>query len=152
MLAGFGEQFASLGVQLGARYDGSPIIAEGGAPPADDFINYEPSSVPGGRAPHIWLDESRSAGSSLFDRLGNGFTLLKLGGEATRVAALVNAAAAASVPLTLFDIENEDARDLYGRDLTLIRPDQHVGWRGNAEPADAERLVAHLVGACGYKH
>jgi hypothetical protein len=152
MLASFGEQFASLGVQLGARYDGSPIIAEGGAPPADDFINYEPSSVPGGRAPHVWLDESRSAGSSLFDRLGNGFTLLKLGGEATRVAALVNAAAAASVPLTLFDIENADARDLYGCDLALIRPDQHVGWRGNAEPADAERLVAHLVGACGYKH
>jgi hypothetical protein len=152
MLAGFGEQFASLGVQLGARYDGSPIIAEGGAPPADDFTNYEPSSVPGGRAPHIWLDETRGAGSSLFDRLGDGFTLLKLGGKATRVTSLVHAAAAAGVPLKLLDIENADARDLYGCDLALIRPDQHVGWRGNVEPADAERLVAHVVGASVCKH
>ncbi len=151
MLAGFGEQFASLGVQLGARYDGSPIIAEDGAPPADDFINYEPSTVPGGRAPHVWLDETRGTGSSLFDRLGDGFTLLNLGKD-TRVTTLVNAAVAAGIPLKLLDIENADARDLYGCDLALIRPDQHVGWRGDAEPADAERLVAHLVGAGSYKH
>ena len=27
-----------------------------------------------------------------------------------------------------------DARDLYGRDLALMRPDQYVAWRGNAPP------------------
>ena len=48
-LATFGEEFASIGVQLGARYDGSPIIAEDGAPPRDDFLHYTPSGVPGGR-------------------------------------------------------------------------------------------------------
>src|SRR6185503_7586766 len=39
-LATYAEQFASLGVQLGARYDQSPIIASDAAPPADDVIIY----------------------------------------------------------------------------------------------------------------
>ena len=75
VLSTCGEQYGSIGVQLGARYDGSAIVAENGAPPADDFINYTPSSVPGGRAPHFWLDEKRNYGSSLYDQLGTGFTL-----------------------------------------------------------------------------
>ena len=37
-LATMAEEFASIGVQLGARYDGSPIVTEDGAPPADDFL------------------------------------------------------------------------------------------------------------------
>ena len=72
-LASFGQEFGSLGIQLGARYDASPIVAgDGAAPPSDDPIVYTPSSVPGGRAPHLWLAD----GSSLFDQLGPGFTLL----------------------------------------------------------------------------
>jgi hypothetical protein len=78
-LATFGEEFASIGVQLGARYDGSPIIAEDGAPPRDDFMHYTPSGVPGGRAPHYWPGAGRGYGDSLFDQFGRGFTLLRLG-------------------------------------------------------------------------
>ena len=43
-LSTFGEEFASIGVQLGARYDGSPIVTEDGAPPADDYVRYTPSA------------------------------------------------------------------------------------------------------------
>ena len=75
------EEFASLGVQLGARYDGSPIVAEDGAPPADDYVHYTPSGVPGGRAPHYWPGAGRGYGDSLFDQFGMGFTLLRLGGR-----------------------------------------------------------------------
>jgi hypothetical protein len=146
MLSTFGEQFASIGVQLGARYDGSPIVAANGAPPADDFINYTPSSVPGGRTPHIWMDEGRGIGGSLFDRLGGGLTLLRLGGNAPSGAALAEAAARCKVPLMLLDIPGADARDLYGCDLALIRPDQHVAWRGNCEAADPNRLFARATG------
>jgi hypothetical protein len=38
------------------------------------------------------------------------------------------------------------ARALYGRDLALIRPDQHVAWRGDTAPADADALWAKLTG------
>jgi 2-polyprenyl-6-methoxyphenol hydroxylase-like FAD-dependent oxidoreductase len=146
-LATFGETFGSIGVQLGARYDGSPIIAEDGRAPADDFIRYAPSSVPGGRAPHVWLDEGRGHGSSLYDRLGAAFTLLRLGGKAIDTTALEDAARAAGIPLKILDVAAEAARDLYDRDLALIRPDQHVAWRGNAVPNDPRSLWARLTSA-----
>src|SRR5215468_4593468 len=146
LLATFGEQFASIGVQLGARYDGSPIIVRDGDPPADDFVAYRPTGVPGGRAPHAWLDDRRESGSSLFDRLGIGFTLVRLGGKAPDLAALRTAARARGVPLSILDIPDAVTRDLYGANLALIRPDQHVAWRANSLPADADRLLAHVVG------
>ncbi|GGX26825.1 FAD-dependent monooxygenase [Streptomyces noursei] len=148
-LGTFGEQFASLGVQLGARYDGSPIISDEDreGPPADSLTAYTPSGVPGGRAPHVWLNEGRGAGSSLFDRLGPGFTLLRMGGSPPDVDALRNAATARRIPLTVLDVPAPAARDLYGRDLALVRPDQHLAWRGNRPPRDADALLARLTGA-----
>jgi FAD binding domain len=142
-----GEEFASLGVQLGARYDGSAIIVADGAPPADDPITYVPSSVPGGRAPHFWLDQGRGIGSSLYDRLGLGFTLLCLGKEAGDARALVEAARARGIPLAILRIADDEARALYERDFALIRPDQHVAWRGNALPDAPDRLLARVTGA-----
>jgi 2-polyprenyl-6-methoxyphenol hydroxylase-like FAD-dependent oxidoreductase len=146
-LSGFGEEFASIGVQLGARYDGSPIVAADGDPPPDNFVQYTPTSVPGGRAPHYWLDDARVFGSSLFDRLGVGFTLLRLGPKPPDADALLAAASARKVPLSVLQIPDAEARELYARDLVLIRPDQHVGWRGNAPPDDPEPLWGRLTGA-----
>lgn len=147
MLAGFGEQFASIGVQLGARYDGSPVISPDGAAPADSLVEYRPTSVPGGRAPHFWLNKKHEYGSSLYDRLGVGFALLRLGPHAPDASAIINAAASQAIPLKVLDVADADARDLYDCDLALVRPDQYVAWRGNAVPADAETLLARLVGA-----
>ena len=53
---------------------------------------------------------------------------------------------ARSVPVSVVDVPSAMARDLYGRDLAIVRPDQHVAWRGNADPQDAERIVARIVG------
>jgi 2-polyprenyl-6-methoxyphenol hydroxylase-like FAD-dependent oxidoreductase len=140
-----GEEFASLGVQLGARYDGSPIIVGDGTPPIDDPIVYRPSSVPGGRAPHVWMGSGRGIGDSLYDRLGLGFTLLCLGIDAG-AGALKAAAARSGVPLAVLRIGDADARQLYERDFALIRPDQHIAWRGNALPEDCDRLLARVTG------
>ncbi|MBI0539027.1 monooxygenase [Roseomonas sp. KE2513] len=145
-LATFGEEFASLGVQLGARYDGSPIILPDGQPPVDDLVSYVPSSVPGGRAPHFWLDAGRGPGSSLFDRFGIGFTLLRLGPDAPDVDAFVTGATALGIPLTELAISDPAARDLYGCDLALVRPDQHIAWRGSQVPAEVEAILAKVVG------
>ena len=40
-----------------------------------------------------------------------------------------------------------EAADALRRKLVLVRPDQHVAWRGDAEPADALELIDHLRGA-----
>ena len=149
VLSTCGEQYGSIGVQLGARYDGSPMVAENGAPPADDFIDYTPSSVPGGRAPHVWMDDGRSFGSSLFDRLGVGFTLLRLGGNPPDASAMMATAAHRNIPLKVLDVPDGDARDLYQSDLALVRPDQHIAWRGNQIESDCNRLFAQVVGDVG---
>jgi len=142
-LARFGPEFDSLGVQLGARYDDSPIIVpDGSGPPVDDPDVYAPNACPGGRAPHVWL----TPGASLFDRLGRGFTLLDLSRGTRRTNAFTEAAGTRRLPLTVVTLDQPEARDLYERDLVLIRPDQHVAWRGNAAPADCAALFARVTG------
>jgi hypothetical protein len=134
-------------VQLGVRYDASPIVCEDGAPPRDSINCYTPSGVPGGRAPHYFLDPPGMANRrSLFDRFGVGFTLLRFTDKADG-GALADAARRRGVPLDVVDVLDADARDLYGRDLALIRPDQHVCWRGDRLPADCAALIAKVVGA-----
>jgi 2-polyprenyl-6-methoxyphenol hydroxylase-like FAD-dependent oxidoreductase len=141
-LATFGEEFASLGIQLGARYDGSPIILpDGTAPPADDPVHYRPSGCPGGRAPHLFLADR----SSLYDHFGAGFTLLRLRGDHD-ARPLAAAAESRGVPLANFDVGLAEGRELYGSDLALIRPDQYVAWRGNRLPADCAALLARATG------
>ncbi|HEY3917066.1 MAG TPA: FAD-dependent monooxygenase [Stellaceae bacterium] len=140
--ARFGEEFASIGIQLGARYDGSRIvISDGTASPPDDPTVYVPSACPGGRAPHLFL----GPGESLFDHFGRGFTLLCLAGDAD-ARPLTRAAQARRVPVAVFDVPLREGRELYEADLALIRPDQHVAWRGNRLPDDCDALVARLTG------
>ncbi|OIJ97043.1 FAD-dependent monooxygenase [Streptomyces monashensis] len=146
LLRSHGERTHALGVHLGARYDGSPIVAGDGEPPADSWGTYVPSSVPGGRAPHLWLDEWHGQGSSLFDRFGPGFTLLRLGSGTPSSKPLEAAAQAYGMPLTVLDVDVPCARELYEHDLVLIRPDQHVAWRGNQLPTDPDGLVAQVTG------
>jgi 2-polyprenyl-6-methoxyphenol hydroxylase-like FAD-dependent oxidoreductase len=146
-LATFGEEFGSIGVQLGARYDGSTLVAEDGAPPADSYTAYTPSGVPGGRAPHFFLDPpGMPQRRSLYDLFGIGFTLLRLAPGANDGSALATAAERRGVPLQIVDAFDDDGRELYGRDLALIRPDQHVAWRGNSLPADTDALLARITG------
>jgi hypothetical protein len=143
------EHQDGVGVQLGARYDGSPIIVADGEPPADVFPEtydeYTPSGLPGGRAPHLWLDERRGMGSSLFDQFGRGFTLLLLN-PAANASALERAARRRNIPHKLLDIHLPEARPLYGCDLVLIRPDGYIAWRGDEAPDDADALFARVTG------
>jgi hypothetical protein len=44
-------------------------------------------------------------------------------------------------------VAGTEARELYGRDYALVRPDQHVAWRGDRIPDDAGGLLDRLTGA-----
>jgi hypothetical protein len=134
-----------IGAELGYRYVGSPlIVAEPGEEPEHNFMAYVPTTRPGARLPHVWLRD----GSAVQDRIGYGYgyTLLRLGGSQADAGALQRAFAAIGAPLQVLDIADERARDVYGYDLLLLRPDMHVVWRGNDAPTEPEKLAALATG------
>lgn len=133
-LAGFlGEesgQIANTGIHFGYRYARSPVVAhEDGPEPAWRMHEIVPTTWPGGRAPSVRLAD----GTSLFDRLGPAFTLVDFAG-AGEVAA--KEAVRHGVPVTYLPVDDPAARAVWERDLVLVRPDQHVAWRGDAVPDD----------------
>ena len=132
-----------LGIEAGYRYIGSPIIwPEPGDGPEPDNPRYVPTTWPGARLPHVWLSD----GTALHDRLGAGYTLLRLGGSRTDVSALESALRARGAPLDVLDIGNGVARELAGVDLLLVRPDLHVVWRGNRISEDPRKIAAIATG------
>ena len=134
--------YASIGIQLGARYDNSPIIVGDGLAPPDDAHQYVPSASPGGRAPHVWLAKNRS----LFDEFGIGFTLLCLSQSDHMPDEIASLAKARRLPFKTVRTPSPVARELYDADFALIRPDQHVAWRGNRLPDDLNGLLNLVTG------
>lgn len=138
------QEWNSLGVDLGYRYDGSPVVVGDGSPPTpDDPSQYVPTSRPGHRAPHTWLSDGRST----LDLFGPGFTLLRLDAPGEDVSALLDAARDRGMPLRLVDLDEPAAVKLYERRLVLVRPDGHVAWRADAAPGDPAALVDVVRGA-----
>jgi 2-polyprenyl-6-methoxyphenol hydroxylase-like FAD-dependent oxidoreductase len=138
------REFRTLGIVLGTRYEDSPIVVpDGSAPPPDHFMLYLPSAHPGCLAPHLWLAD----GSSLYDHFGDGFTLLIAHGDPRDADDFSAVAAARSVPMKMLSLADARLRARYEARFTLIRPDQHVAWRGEAFPKDVDGLVAHVTGS-----
>jgi hypothetical protein len=135
-------EFHSLGLVLGYDYPDSPVVVpDAGARPAYEVTRYTPSSHPGARLPHAWLPD----GTSIYDLLGDGFTLLRLA-PAADVGPFLDAATRAGVPVRLLDLVHlPKLRTRYGADLLLIRPDQHVAWRGR-DDADVDAVLATVTG------
>ncbi|MBB3083820.1 FAD-dependent monooxygenase [Geodermatophilus sabuli] len=142
------SEFHSLGLVLGYQYAGSPIVSDDGSDrPADDPVHYTPSARPGCLLPHRWLTADRS----VYDLLGRGFTLLVLGDA--DAAPVQQAAADRGIPLSVVRLGDDDVpagsaplEGSWGAPLLLVRPDQHVAWRGG-DPCAAG---AALVRACGW--
>jgi hypothetical protein len=139
-------QHDSAGIELGYRYENSPICVSDGtpAPPLDHGL-YVPSTWPGARAPHVWLKDGRST----LDLFGKGFTLLNLSGTNTNTSTITAAAKRAGLALKTIAIDEPKVRETNERDFVLVRPDGHVAWRGEALPsdADARAIIDRVRGA-----
>jgi 2-polyprenyl-6-methoxyphenol hydroxylase-like FAD-dependent oxidoreductase len=131
-----------IGAELGYRYVGSPVISDEPGGPEHLFREYHPTTWPGARLPHLWLGEN----DPVQDRVGPGYTMLRLGGTSIDTSDVEAAFEARGVPYLTFDITSQRARDIYGYDLVLVRPDMHVVWRGKQAPEDAGELVAMVTG------
>ncbi len=136
------REFHSLGIVLGYQYDASPVIVDDGTPPLSEDQDYKPIARPGARLPHMWLPD----GASLYDRLGNGLTLLRLRDDAD-VVPFIESATARGVPLTIVELRGQTLEKLYAASLLLVRPDQHVAWRGTSvDQATAGTIIDSIRG------
>jgi 2-polyprenyl-6-methoxyphenol hydroxylase-like FAD-dependent oxidoreductase len=135
-------EFHSLGLTLGYDYEHSSLVttAHGGTHEFDDR-SYVPTARPGHRLPHFWF----APGDSLFDHLGREFSLV---GDLSLPAAasIMTAARQLGLPLTGVDLGHGGRANLFEAPLVLVRPDQHVAWRGAATD-DPMAVLRVAIGA-----
>lgn len=136
-------QFNCHGVELDQRYQSTAVIDDGTAwpePTRDPELYHHPTTHPGARLPHAWLESNRDAVSTIDLTGRGGFAVLTgIGGEAWADAA-AQLADELGVPVTGHVIgAHADVDDVLGRwanlreigdtGALLIRPDHHIAWR-----------------------
>jgi 2-polyprenyl-6-methoxyphenol hydroxylase-like FAD-dependent oxidoreductase len=139
-----GRMFRTIGMQIGYRYEDSPIcIADGTQAPPDDPEEYVASARPGSRAPHVVL----GGGRSTLDLYGRGFVLVRFGADASDDDGLEKAARMRQVPFHTITVGESKAAEIYQRKLVLVRPDGHVAWRSDEAPPDPLAVIDRIRGA-----
>jgi len=137
------REWFTLGIQLGYRYDPSPIVWPDHTPaPSDDPNVYVQTARPGSRAPHLWLEPGRST----LDLFGQSLILLCLGSDPPAGEGLRRAAAARGIALARVALPNRAVWEAYERRLVLVRPDGHVAWRDDREPEDPGMVLDVIRG------
>jgi 2,4-dichlorophenol 6-monooxygenase len=157
-------EFNAHGVELGHRYRSGAVIGDGTPEPEferDPELYYHPTTWPGARLPHVWL-EHQGKKVSTHDLAGKGrFTIFTgIGGEGW-LGAAADVTARTGVPVVALVVgPARDAHDIYddwarAREVeesgcVLVRPDAHVAWRSAAmveDPvAELGRVMESLLG------
>jgi 2-polyprenyl-6-methoxyphenol hydroxylase-like FAD-dependent oxidoreductase len=133
------------GIALGYRYEASPIIWPDSSEPTPDHPTvYQPTTRPGARAPHGWIEPGKKSTVDLF---GAGFVLLRLGADAPDAGAIERAFRERQMPIATVAINDPAIAKLYETKLVLVRPDGHVAWRGDTVHQDPLSLADRLRGA-----
>lgn len=122
-----------VGAELGYQYSSGLVVSERTLEPEQDIRTYVPSAAPGRRLPDVWLDDH----TTVADRLGQGFTLLRLAENPAPGKEFGDAMVERGAPLSVVDLPISKLRDLYAKDYLLLRPDLHVAWRGDTPPPAA---------------
>jgi len=135
-------EWRSLGVQLGYRYEGSPIVVpDGSVEPVDEPTSYAPAARPGHRAPHVVLPDGRST----LDLFGAGFVLLHTS-LAPDPQPWDEAFRARRIRLDIVDASQSQLAEAYPAELVLVRPDGIVAWSGKLADPDIASIVETVLG------
>lgn len=149
---GLKKEWFSKNMHLGNRYLESPVCVYVEPEHEDenqaeflDAVNYRPSTRPGCRAPHVWLEDGRST----LDLFGRGYVLMAESAGFDDAERLAHAAKNHGVPMTVHTMSAPQLIQAYQKSYVLVRPDGHVAWRANEIPRDVDRLTAHVTGHGG---
>jgi len=155
-------QFSCHGVELGQRYRSGAVLADGSEEPAytrDRELYYHPTTWPGAHLPHAWLHDTAGGKLSTLDLCGQGrLTLLTGHGGDAWCRAAETLARELGIDLAVrrigLGLDYEDSygdwarlREIDEEGCLLVRPDQHVAWRSQGAPADAEAVLLGAVRA-----
>ncbi len=146
-------------LELGFYYDRGAIIADGTFPPERDPMGgkYTPTTRPGHRLPHAWIEHKGERKSTL-DLVGKGAFLLITGSDdATWATAARQLAAEQGLHLEVvsigdtgecIDIDRRwtSLREVSSQGAVLVRPDNHVAWRSRGPKADALKALRDAFG------
>ena len=140
------REFHTLGIVLGDCYTSSPIIEDDGSPvPTRDALEHRPTSRPGCLAPHFW----RGGDLSLYDCFGMGFALVcRPQARSEEIEQATSDAQSLDIPFVVIRLKDDDPLHLYPSLLTLVRPDQHVAWRGGDWSTEALQKAVGLSSQC----
>jgi 2,4-dichlorophenol 6-monooxygenase len=138
-------EFNAHGVEMNHRYRSSAVVGDGTPEPEftrDPELYYHPTTWPGARLPHVWL-EHKGVKVSNHDLAGKGrFALFTgIGGDAW-VEAAVEVTARTGVEIAAYVVgPGRDVTDTYddwarAREVeehgaVLVRPDGMVAWRSH---------------------
>jgi FAD-dependent monooxygenase len=134
---------------MGYRYRSDICIPDENAAAEPRWLpsKYTPTTWPGSRAPHVFLNN----GSAIFDHYGQHYTLIEFVDFDTdgSVDFLLTAAKRNSVLLKHVRLIGEgNARRLWEKNLVLLRPDGHVSWRSDriSNQAKATEIIRAVAG------
>lgn len=162
-------EFHALGTEMGQRYQSMAVIQGPGDEEKEKLwsqrdkdtrvLEYLPSTQPGRRLPHVWLNSRcpRETSVSTQDLAGKrAFTLFTgHGGEVWRTAA-THATSSTKVDLKVYSIgvgldwedvylDWERLRGVEESGCVLVRPDRFVAWRSPEALTDEEQCSQKLI-------
>ena len=133
----------SRGIEIGYSYAGSAITCNSaGDEYQDDPLRYIPTTTPGYRPPAVYLEDD----TPIFSLFGPGFTLLQFAPDEIEAEAFASEAASIGLPLAIRPIGDRHAQSIYSHNLILLRPDQHVAWRGQDVPSNLIEILKKVSG------
>ena len=154
-------EFDAHGIEMNQRYASSAVLSEG-EPPAfarDPVLHYQPTTHPGARLPHAWIEDATGRPLSTLDVIGHGrMTLLTgIGGEAwAEAAAQVARAGGPRIAVETIGPRQRlrdpggdwaRAREVADDGAILVRPDHHVAWRTMSMPGEPGAALQQAVDA-----
>lgn len=146
-------------MEIGYAYETGALVPDGTPPVPRDPMGgiYTPSTRPGCRLPHAWLD-SDSERVGTHDLVKTGRFTLVAGHDGWRAAAAAACAASGlAVDVAIVGSGSGNYRDTTGAwarlrqvgddGAVLVRPDCHIAWRSPSLPADPANSLHAAINA-----
>ncbi|WAX76383.1 FAD-dependent monooxygenase [Streptomyces sp. KMM 9044] len=145
--------------EIGFNYEEGAVVPDGSRPPARVPMRdvYHPTTRPGHRLPHAWIERDDGQRLSTHDLTGSpaGFVLLTGPDGAAWAEAASQVAEKFSVPIhavrigegaEFADIDGgwETVREISGDGAVLVRPDNHVAWRSMSAGENPAGILANV--------